>query len=200
MKLLLKYILLIIAAVIMGAVSALWMSGLIGGHRPKLATTVEIDHWVADWAIGAKGATPYMRAYVARYGLLALPKTEAVYFVRTVDDDGKALTSGCNYVVSGEAQMAKWWSITLYDNMGYLVTSLENAYSVDQTGLGDGDWSVEVSAEPSGSSQAWLFSQGAGAFELMLRAYKPEQTLLEKPYENFKPPSVARLSCKDGAP
>ncbi len=199
MKLLLKYILLIIAAVIIGAVSALWMSGLIGGHRPKLATSVEIDHWVADWAIGAKGATPYMRAYVARYGLLALPKTEAVYFVRKLDDEGKLLKSSCNYAVRGQAQNAKWWSITLYDNTGYLVENTQKAYSVDQTGLGDGDWSVEVSAVPTGSSQNWLSSQNAGAFELMLRVYKPDKILLDKPLKNFKPPSVVRQSCKGGA-
>lgn len=199
MKLILKYILLIVAGIIAGSISALWMSGLIGSHRPKLATTVEIDHWVADWAIGAKGATPYMRAYVARYGLLALPKTEAIYFVRTVDDDGKALTSECIYRVSGRAQMAKWWSITLYDDKGYLVANADNAYSVDQTKLGSGPWSIEVSDSSSGVSNSWLSPNNTGAFELMLRVYKPQPALLEKPYENFVAPSITRLPCKSGA-
>ena len=196
----LKYSLFVCLGIFIGVLSALWMSGLVGGHRPKLAATVVVDNWTADWAIGAKGATPYMRAFVARYGLLALPKTEAVYFVRTVDDDGDALVSSCDYRVSGEAQMAKWWSITLYNDKGYLAASEGDAYSIDQTGLGDGSWSAEVSAKEGLNKSSLLSSKNVDRFELLLRIYKPDAELLEFPHKNLRPPSILRLSCQSEAP
>jgi len=200
MKLVFKYILFVGLGSAVGVLSALWMSGLIGGQRPKLAATVTSDNWTADWAIGAKGATPYMRAFVARYGLLALPKTEAVYFVRSVDDDGDQLTNKCIYRVNGKAQMAMWWSITLYNDKGYLAAGFDNAYSIDQTTLGDGAWSVEVRPNRQNDKDVWLSSANAGAFELMLRVYKPATALLGAPEKNLNPPSIKRLSCEGGKP
>lgn len=187
-----------VLAVLTGIISALWMSGLIGNHRPKLATSIHIQTWESDWAIGTQATTSYMRAYIARRGLLALPKSEAVYFIRKVDDAGDALTEKCTYIVSGGAQMAKWWSMTLYDHADRLPLNEDGAYSVDQTGIGGDAWSVKVQSRSAENKTHWLSSKNAGTFDLMLRLYKPNTALLNSPNSTFNPPSIQRVNCQKG--
>ena len=94
---------LLIGAVLglaVGAASALWMSGLLPGS-PRLGNDVNADEWQSDWSIGSEAANPYVRARIARFGLLALRKEEAVYFTRAVDEEGRALQEACTYSVSG---------------------------------------------------------------------------------------------------
>ncbi len=198
MKNVFKIIAWLVLAALTGITSALWMSGLIGNHRPKLATSIHIQNWESDWAIGTQATTPYMRAYIARRGLLALPKSEAVYFIRKVDDAGQALTEQCTYIVSGGAQMAKWWSMTLYDHADRLPLNENGAYSVDQTSIGGGKWSVKVQPHPPENSTDWLSSKNAGTFDLMLRLYKPYAALLSTPNDSFNPPSIQRVNCQKG--
>lgn len=198
MKLIFKVVGILGLAVITGIVSALLMSGLIGNHRPKLVTSIHIQNWESDWAIGTQATTPHMRAYIARRGLLALPKSEAVYFIRKVDDNGQALTEQCTYIVSGGAQMAQWWSMTLYDSDDRLPLNDDGAYSVDQTGVGSDKWAVHVQPNMPENKDNWLSSRSAGEFDLMLRLYKPESALLVSPSDNFSPPSIKRVNCQMG--
>ncbi len=178
-----------------GIASALWMSGLVGSHRPQLATSVNIKNWNSDWSIGTKGATPYMRSYVAKHGLLGLPKSEAVYFIRTVDDDGNTLTENCSYRINGGGQMAKWWSITLYDGNDLLPRNDDNAYSIDQTQMGDGLWTADIQSFAPKTTLPWLSTRNAGTFDLMLRLYKPKDSLLKSPNKSLNPPSITRTGC-----
>ncbi len=140
----------LIAGLTVGAVSALWMAGLLGG-KPVDFAKVNIDGWVSDWSIGSAQADPYVRARVARHGLLALTKEEAVYFTKAVDDDGNRLSENCIYEVSGGAQDAYWWSITLYDGRSLLPMNTDLALSIDATlaanRYGDAPWSFTVSRE-----------------------------------------------------
>ncbi|MBL4870148.1 MAG: DUF1214 domain-containing protein [Robiginitomaculum sp.] len=186
---------LLITAILTGALSALLMSGVIGKHRPKLATSIDVQNWQSNWAIGTQATTPYMRAYIARRGLLALPKSEAVYFIRAADDEGRALNEACTYMISGDPQMAKWWSITLYDAQDFLPLNQDNAYSIDQTSVGNGNWEIAVQATHPENHPHWLSSRAAGEFDLMMRLYKPKPALLVDPHKKFKPPSVQRLHC-----
>lgn len=198
----LNFFLLICSGATIGISSALWMSGLIGPYRPAQATTVTVENWVADWAIGTSGTTAYMRTYVARRGLLALPKSEAVYFIRTVDDEGQPLTENCIYQVSGGPQQARWWSLTLYDDNDFLPANDDGAYSVDQTKMGPKTWSAYIQpTAPNAVSEdkpIWLSSRNAGKFDLMLRLYKPTKALLSMPNKTVNPPSIQRLTCKGG--
>ena len=198
MKTLVKFVAALGFGLLIGIISALWMAGLAGNHRPQGATSINVDNWASDWDIGSQATTPYMRAYIAKHGLLALPKSEAVYFMRTVDDKGRPLVDTCTYEVSGGAQMAQWWSITLYDEKNYLPANDSGAYSVDHTKLGAQAWTITVQQTPPANDAAWLSTRNAGKFDLMIRLYKPAKALLGAPEKHFNPPSIRRLNCQGG--
>ena len=72
----------------LGVGSALAVSGGLFSDA-KLVS----GRWSTDPTVGAAAANPWLRATIARVGLLALTKEETVYFNRDVDDDGDADTS-----------------------------------------------------------------------------------------------------------
>ncbi|MBA4768235.1 MAG: DUF1214 domain-containing protein, partial [Porphyrobacter sp.] len=111
----LRYLGAVAAGSLLGLGSALWLAGL-WPQRSKMAFgDVDVGGWRSDFAIGSEAADPYTRARVARHGLLALAKTEAVYFTRATDDTGAPLREACTYILSGGTMPAGWWSVTLYD-------------------------------------------------------------------------------------
>ncbi|WP_273184427.1 DUF1214 domain-containing protein [Hyphomonas adhaerens] len=180
-----------------GAASAMVMAGMVGSGI-RLSGDVNVENWQSDWTIGSATANPWTRARIARHGLLALTKEEAVYFTRASDDDGKPLTEACTYRVSGTAMPALWWSVTLYDGDSRLPPNTDKALSYDLTKAaaeGDADaWSFTVSpAHPA--EGGWVSSRAADKFDLTLRLYKPSAALLSDPEATLPAPSVERLSC-----
>ena len=110
MQVVIRLIVAVIFGANFGALTALWFGGMISGG-PSIGKAVSIDNWQSDWSIGSESANPYVRARVARNGLLGLRKEEAVYFLKTVDEDGKPLGEACTYRVSGGTLPAGWWSM-----------------------------------------------------------------------------------------
>jgi len=109
----LRYLVGVVAGSLLGLGSALWLAGLWPEGRSLAFGNVDVDGWRSDFAIGSKAADPYTRARVARHGLLALAKSEAVYFTRTTDDAGAPLSDRCHYRLSGGPMPAGWWSDAL---------------------------------------------------------------------------------------
>jgi len=180
-----------------GLVTALWAGGMIGSGV-ALGGQVSIDDWNSDWTIGSSAANPWTRARIARHGLLALTKAEAVYFTRNTDDTGARLQEACTYTVSGGAMPADWWSITLYDGASRLPDNTDNALSYDQTdaGAGSGDWTFTISPDPA-TDLGWVSSRSAGKFDLTLRLYRPSGALIDDPESVLKPPRIEKSSCRE---
>lgn len=201
MQWVIRIIVAIIFGVNFGALSALWFGGMISGG-PRIGNAINVDDWRSDWSIGSENADPYVRARVARNGLMGLRKEEAVYFLKTEDDDGETLSEACTYRISGSTYPAAWWSITLYDSDNRLPMNEDAHLSFDQSqaeqlfGEVGADWSFIVAAEaPEQPETAWVSSRAGGSFDLTLRLYQPSAALLEAPEETLKPPSIERLSC-----
>jgi hypothetical protein len=140
---------------------------------------------------------------VARHGLLALAKEEAVYFTRAVDDNGDQLKEGCTYEISGTGQDARWWSITLYDDKSRLPMNGDDALSIDATKIkayfdgSDQAWSAVIAPQPPSNDTLWISSRAANNFDLMIRLYRPSTKLLSAPEATLNTPSIKRLSCSD---
>ena len=204
MKTILIWLGSLVLGALIGGMSALWMGGIMPGS-PKLGNALEINGWVSDWSIGSKSANPYVRARVARNGLLGLAKEEAVYFIKREDDDGARLREACIYRVSGGNFPADWWSITLYDNKNRLPMNSDEKLSLDQTqtdlafDIGDQWWFNVAAKAPDDHTALWVSSRGAEEFDLTLRLYRPSDSLLATPENVLVPPSVERLSCAEGA-
>lgn len=195
----LGYVGAVVAGVILGVGSALWMAGLWPEGRNMAFGDVDVGGWRSDFAIGSKAADPYTRARVARHGLLALAKTEAVYLTRATDDKGERLREACTYRLSGEAMPAEWWSVTLYDGKSMLPANTDGALSVNAQGFPKGAWQAVIAPNRPANGGAWISSKGAGDFDLTLRLYIPESALLANPNAALTPPRIERLSCGGAA-
>lgn len=179
-----------------GLGAALAAGGILGPGL-SLGGQINASDWTSDWTIGSKAANPWTRARVARQGLLALTKEEAVYFNRTRDETGERLTEDCTYRVSGGAMPAQWWSVTLYNSESYLPDNTDNALSYDLTDASQGaaqDWSFTIAPEPVPGGE-WVSSRRAGTFNLTLRLYRPTPELIADPETVLAPPRVTKLGC-----
>jgi hypothetical protein len=199
MRRVLAYGLAVIAGVILGVGSALYMAGLWPEGRNMAFGNVDVGGWRSDFAVGSKAADPYTRARVARHGLLALAKSEAVYLTRATDETGARLREACTYRLSGGAMPAEWWSVTLYDGQSMLPANTDNALSVNAQGFPTGAWQAVIAPTRPANGEAWISSKGAGDFDLTLRLYIPEPALLANPNAALTPPRIERLSCGGAA-
>lgn len=203
------YTLALILGLILGPASALYFAGLWPGSKPLDFGDIEIDGWRSDFAIGSDAADPYTRARVARHGLLALAKSEAVYFTRTTDNAGRQLSEDCTYRLGVYAMPAEWWSITLYNSESMLPANEDDALSVNasQDGaaipiMNEGapiPVQVTVSAQKPAKDELWISSRNAGEFDLTLRLYVPDLDVIEGRSPIIPPlslPTIERLSCK----
>lgn len=192
------YLLAVVAGVALGLGSALWMAGLWPSRGAMAFGDVDVGGWRSDFAIGSEAADPYTRTRVARHGLLALARTEAVYFTRASDDAGAPLREACSYRLSGGAMPAGWWSVTLYDGQSMLPANTDGALSIDAERAGTGAWSAVIAPRRPSDGGMWISSRGAGQFDLTLRLYMPDVTLLTEPNTALTPPRIERLSCREG--
>src|SRR5262245_45602411 len=105
----------VLLGVLIGAGSALWVLSNGGGFVRQ-----HYGAWTLDPLIGAGADDPYGRAIAAHAEPLALRTQEEIVFTRDRDDAGAKLDEACIYVLSGAAQPARWWSVTIYTPNGYL--------------------------------------------------------------------------------
>lgn len=191
----------LLLALLGGAGSALWLSGWLPVGSPVVAAGgVNVNGWFTHRAIGSEAANPWLRAYVARRGLLALNRSEAIYFTSYIDSDGAPLSADCAYVVEGLPPDGGWWSLTLYAADDHLAVNGDDAPSVNADGVStgaDGRWRATVQTEAPGDGSAWISSRNAGRYSLTLRVYQPSPELQDDP-SRFAPPRVIRLGCREG--
>jgi hypothetical protein len=164
-----RYIFCSVAGLVIGTGGA-----VVSVRAGALGANEAIGPWSTGKDFGTAKASPYTRAVVALYGLLALPASEARYYTAITDDAGQPLVGTCRYRVSGGALPAKWWSLTLYDPAGYLVENQPGIYSIGSVGLPAAEqagWTVTVAPNEQGGH--WLPSGGVKRFALTLRAYLP---------------------------
>lgn len=131
--------------------------------------------WTTSLGYGTKATDPLTRAMVARSGLLALPAKETVYWMARSDAAGAPLDGNCRYSLSGKPLDARWWSVTVYDDMGYLVDNPARIWSVNgaNVALDDtGEWRVTISPQKP-EDAAWLPGIKGQPFQLTLRMYNP---------------------------
>lgn len=162
---------------VLGGLLTVWAvrgSGMGGGTR--------IGPWTTSSATGSSDAGPLLRAQVALRGLLALTAREAIYLNADADSAGRPLDGGCTYRLAGAAPAARWWSITAYDAEGYLIATPAGRYSIGSAG----DAAIDATVGPGGG----ITTLAGQPFELTLRAYNPQPSLL-----SGEMPVITRLSC-----
>lgn len=189
-----KLALTIVAGLAVGAGSAAWSmkrGGLSG---------VGAGGWYGNSVTGSVDADPWTRARVALTGLLALNKSQAIYFTTSVDAAGAPLREDCRYRVAGAALPARWWSVTVYADDDYLPLNDDDALSFDATEVkpdAAGQWTALVAPQRAGEG-AWASSRRAGDYSLTLRLYQPAKSAQDD-YASIPMPSVTRIDCGGSA-
>ncbi len=180
--------------------------GLVAGVGSALWTmkhgsgTEVHDRWAGSKLAGSPGADPWTRAQVALTGLLALSRSQAIYFRRSVDDAGAPLREACRYRVTGGPLPGRWWSVTVYASDDYLPLNDDDALSFDATEVrpdAQGRWSAIVTSQRPTGGGAWASTSHAGAFDLTLRIYNPRPRA-QADFGAIAFPKVERLDCAQG--
>jgi hypothetical protein len=157
--------------------------------------TLASGPWETGRDFGSADASALVRARVALRGLLALPRSEAMYFTARTDSAGQPLAGRCRYEIRGGRFDARWWSITLYDRAGWLVPNDWHRYSVGSRAVeAQADaWTIAVA--PSEEAGPWIPSTNAPEFELTLRLYHPGAALRDTP-DQVAMPEIRRGECE----
>ncbi len=174
----------------LAAVVILIVGGIIGYVSAEIVpafiyrqSSIRNGPWITNPHIGKQAADIYTRAVIARHGLLALDRTEAVYYTAETDSEGSSLQAGHDYVIKGEDLAAGWWSITAYCDDDFLIPNEKNRYSYTSTELEEGEggsWQIRLSQSPKEGN--WLpTGKEVDSFSLMLRLYKPDHEFYENP-------------------
>ena len=159
--------------------------------------------WTTSKLAGSTAADPFTRTLVAAGGLLALNRSETIYFTLTRDEHGKPLSQNCAYQLRGGPLPARWWSVTIYAADQFLPQNHDGARSVDDTRVQKdpgGGWTTAVQLQRPGPGGApnWISTWGAGKFSLTLRLYNPSPAAADDP-RSIVFPQLTTLSCSGAA-
>ena len=145
MKHLFEVLGIVLVALVIGVGSAVWV--IDSFPRTKM---IRDRAWTSSPLVGSVQADMYLRATIARVGLFALGRTEAIYYNAFTDETGDPLRAECDYVIEGGDLPARWWSITAYDEEHFLIPNALNLYSYNMKNIRrDGAGSLQNPSLPN---------------------------------------------------
>jgi len=120
-------------------------------------------------------------AQVAVYGPYALTKKEVIYLSTNTDSEGNALDPKADYVISGKKLDAKYWSITAYDENGFLIKNPINKYSynLEDVKYEADSTSYKINLSGTEKKENWLPINDIQKASLIIRLYLPSEKLRE---------------------
>ena len=150
--------------------------------------------WQTNLATGSARSGLYTRASVAIHGLLALNRTETIYYTAFTDSSGGTLDGACAYEIVGHDPDARWWSITAYGPDDFLIPNPVDRYSISKNSVLRGaDGSFSASVGSAAHVQNWIPTARA-PFSLTLRLYNPGASIQSEP-ANASLPVIVKDSC-----
>ncbi|MFF7340050.1 DUF1254 domain-containing protein [Streptomyces sp. NPDC008163] len=163
---------------------------------------VPLDHHWSTQRNGAAFGGDYLsRTAMARANIFVNTPRETAYFYQDCDANGELLTGGHGYALTFPAgslpPVQGFWSVTLYNEHHFFHPNELNRYSLGTKNktlvLGDdGSLTLYAGARPpsDGPRANWLPAPD-GRFSLYLRAYWPEQPVVDG---TWRPPAVTRTA------
>ncbi|OXB00638.1 DUF1214 domain-containing protein [Flavobacterium pectinovorum] len=120
-------------------------------------------------------------AQIAVYRPYALTKKEVIYLSTNTDSDGNALDPKSDYVISGKKLDAKYWSITAYDENGFLIKNPINKYSynLENVKYQADSTSYKINLSGTEKKENWLPTNNIKKTGLIIRLYLPSEKLRE---------------------
>jgi hypothetical protein len=150
--------------------------------------------WQTSLATGSARSGPYTRAKVAMHGLLAINRTETIYYTAYTDSSGAPLDGACTFDIVGHDPDARWWSVTAYGADDFLIPNPVERYSISKNSVlraADGSFSATVGS--AAHVQNWIPTARA-PFSLTLRLYNPGASVQSEP-AGASLPVIVKDSC-----
>ena len=182
-----------LATLILGTVLGLAMTWAVV-FRGDMPGGIADGAWHTNLAVGSAGGDMRTRAAVALHGLLALNRSETIYYTAMTDDSGARLDGGCAYRIAGRDPDTRWWSITAYGSDDYLIPNPVDRYSISKNSViraADGSFSASVGS--AAHVQNWIPTSRA-PFSLTLRLYNPGTSVQSEPAQASLP-VIVKGSC-----
>lgn len=180
--------------VLLGLASAWW------AVRPQAGFGAAAGPWRVSLLAGSAEADALTRARVAIGGLLALNRSETMYFVAAHDSAGQPLRTRCRYRVTGMPPQARWWSLTAYADDYFLFDDSAHRYSINGATArldAQGRFAVWTGPQPPAAPDAaWLPTPGGRGLLLTLRVYNPAPALQASPSSLDAPRIEAEGPCR----
>jgi hypothetical protein len=168
-------------------------------RRKSLSLGTQHNGWTINYLGPRFGPDRLLRAGVAKDQIVVTVPEEALYPICRQDVDGAPLNGSNSYslLFSGDflPPADAFWSVTLYDDDGYLVANPIDRYSISDRTPGlvrghDGSIDLTISTtRPRDQSTNWLPAPPS-TFYLMLRLYIPRPPALNG---SWLPPPVRHL-------
>ncbi|WP_197370116.1 DUF1214 domain-containing protein, partial [Streptomyces clavuligerus] len=147
------------------------------------------NHWTTQHN-GAQFGTDYLsRTAMAKANIFVNSPNETAYFYLDLDEAGERLDGDRTYTVTfpaGQLPPARgFWSLTLYNQHHFFAPNDLNRYSLgtknkDLKSNPDGSLTLTVQAtRPDNADANWLPAPAGEPFSLYLRAYWPEDAILD---------------------
>lgn len=185
-------------------------AGIEQGRAEIRAAGAHYGKVVDGWAYGERNLGNYgedylYRALVALTGLGALEPAEAVYLTCNADSNGRPLSGANAYRLTFPAQglppAGAFWSLAVYEvtpeGRAFFVDNPIGRYAIGDRTQGlqkaaDGSLTIYLQRErPDGERAANWLPAPSGPMRLVLRAYEPEESLIQGRY---RAPGVQRNS------
>jgi hypothetical protein len=189
MRIALKILAVIVVGAILG-LAATWLTVI----RGTMAGAIDDGPWRTSLDAGSRGGGIYLRARVAVHGLLALNRSETMYYTASQDGGGARFDGACTWRIEGRDPPARWWSITAYGADDFLIPNAAGRYSVSKNSVrraADGRFTITLSKRPA--VRNWI-ALADGRFNVSLRLYNPDPKVAADP-QHVVLPTIEKVSC-----
>jgi hypothetical protein len=159
--------------------------------------TVEAGPWTYRPSIGTTEIDPYARAMLARSGELPQGNAEGLSFSARRDSSGAPFDPACDYIVTGNAPRARYWTLSLQSAEGDLVANPAGRYGFTSAEIlrsADGGFAIIVSRQARPGN--WLPTGNAARFALVLRLYDTELDTRSEPLDAAAMPEITKVRCR----
>lgn len=161
---------------------------------------VQTNGWTTNYSGARFGKDYLLRAAVAKDQIYVAVPEEAIYPVGRTDSAGAPLDGRNSYTITmpaaGLPPVNAFWSITLYDDNGFMVPNSLQRYSLgdrtpDLVRRPDGSVVIVIGARPAHRPDENWLPAPEGPFYLMMRLYQPGKAILD---HLWTPPPILRVT------
>jgi hypothetical protein len=191
----LGFIIRLLIAVVAGVGLGLGSAYYVLVHGTGQQDVVINGPWRSNLSAGGVDADMYTRATVALFGLLALSKSETIYYTAREDSAGEAFDPSCSYRIEGRDPDARWWSFTAYGRDSFLIPNPQKRYAIGKTNVVRGtDGSFVIRLSRTAEDGNWIATSADG-FDVSLRLYNPGPSVIASP-STVELPRIVKETCE----